>query len=243
MDLTLIDELPPGRLPIKTRYVTAAKLPGMYRYIAAQAQHGFQTYVICPLIEESDLRNLRSVITHFEELSAGPLVSLRTALLHGRLPFAEKDSIMQRFSAREIDVLFSTTVIEVGIDVPTATTIVIEDASQFGLTQLHQLRGRVGRCNLPSHCFLVGKPKTPEGKRRIEVLCDTTDGFKIAEEDLKLRGPGEIYGMRQAGLPDLRAADLIRDVQLIEIARHDAFQMSAGVIGAAAKTLPNPVSV
>jgi ATP-dependent DNA helicase RecG len=223
MDLTVIDELPPGRLPVKTRRVPPSKIADLYDYIRRQAEAGWQTYIICPLIEESETReDLTPVLGHYEELTHGALHGLRTALLHGRLETAEKDDLMRRFKAREIDVLFSTTVIEVGIDVATATTMIIENASQFGLTQLHQLRGRVGRGAEQSHCFLLGAPRTEDGKRRLEVLCQCNSGFDIAEEDLLLRGPGEFYGVRQAGLSDLRVADLIRDARLLDRARRDA---------------------
>ena len=222
MDITVIDELPPGRLPVKTRRITPAKVQDLYTYVIEQARAGFQTYFVCPLVEESDKRELKAVTTHFGELSAGPFAGLRTALLYGRLDAGEKDAIMRRFQRGEIDVLFSTTVIEVGIDVANATTMIIEDASQFGLTQLHQLRGRVGRGADQSHCFLLGAPKTEDGKRRLDVMCATSSGFDIAEEDLLLRGPGEFYGVRQAGLSDLRVADLIRDVRLLDAARWDA---------------------
>lgn len=221
-DLSLIDELPPGRLPIKTSYVTPAKIAGMYDYLCEEAEKGHQAFVVCPLVEESETRDVKNVTDHFEELAHGPLASLTTALLHGRMKSEEKEEILNAFSNGDIQVLFSTSVIEVGIDCPNATTMIIEDASNFGLIQLHQLRGRVGRGEAPSHCFLVGKPKTKEGKRRIEVMCETNDGFIIAEEDLKLRGPGELYGVRQSGVSDLRVADLIRDVRLLEQARKDA---------------------
>jgi len=226
MDISLIDQLPPGRLPVKTRRVTPKKLGGMYDYIREEAGKGFQTFIICPLIEGSETReDLTPVIDHFEALSYGPLAGLEAALLHGRLDPSEKDAIMQRFKAKEIDVLFSTTVIEVGIDVDTATTMVIENADQFGLTQLHQLRGRVGRGSVQSYCFLLGKPRTEDGKKRLEILCEFTSGFDIAEADLELRGPGEFYGVRQAGLSDLRVADLIRDVRLLDQARRDAIAL------------------
>jgi len=223
MDISVIDTLPPGRLPVKTRRITPSKVPGLYGYVREQAQAGFQTYIICPLVDESEKRDdLTPVIRHFEELSAGPLAGLRTALLHGRLDAREKDDIMHAFKAGDIEVLFSTTVIEVGIDVANATTMLIEDAPQFGLTQLHQLRGRVGRGNTQSHCFLLGTPKTKEGRKRIAILCTHSSGFDIAEADLELRGPGEFYGVRQAGLADLRVADLIRDARLLDHARRDA---------------------
>jgi len=222
MDVTVIDELPPGRLPVKTSRVPENKINDLYAYLVDQVRQGAQAYIICPLVEESDKRDLTAVTSHFEELSAGPLVSLRTALIHGRMPTSDKDAAMGRFKRGEVDVLFSTTVIEVGVDVPNATIIVIENAAQFGLTQLHQLRGRVGRSTRQSHCFLLGKPQTQDGRRRLEALCTMTSGFDIAEEDLQLRGPGEFYGVRQAGLTDLRVADLIRDVRLLDQARRDA---------------------
>ncbi len=222
LDLSLIDELPPGRQPIKTLYITPAKIPGMYDYLCKEAAKGYQAYIICPLVEESETRDVKNVTHHYEELAHGALGELSTELLHGRMKSEEKDVILRAFADGDIQVLFSTSVIEVGIDCPNATTMIIEDAGNFGLTQLHQLRGRVGRGEALSHCFLVGKPKTKEAKQRIEVLASTTDGFIIAEEDLKLRGPGEFYGVRQSGLSDLRIADLIRDVRLLEQARKDA---------------------
>ncbi|MFA6240691.1 MAG: ATP-dependent DNA helicase RecG, partial [Candidatus Hydrogenedentales bacterium] len=208
MDISVIDELPPNRAPVKTSRVPPAKVPGLHAYIREQADMGRQTYIICPLVEESLARALTAVTSHFEQLASGPLEGLRLGLLHGRLASAEKDEVMHRFKRGELDVLVSTTVIEVGIDCPNATTIVIEDAAQFGLTQLHQLRGRVGRGDVPSRCFLLGKPKTPDGRQRLEILCGTTSGFDIAEADLEMRGPGEFRGVRQAGLSDLRVADL-----------------------------------
>lgn len=227
-DLSLIDELPPGRLPIKTSYVTPGKIPGMYDYVCQQVDVGHQAYIVCPLVEESETRAVKNVVDHYEELSSGPFIKLTTALLHGRMKSEEKESILTAFSDGDVQVLFSTSVIEVGIDCPNATTMVIEDASNFGLTQLHQLRGRVGRGQIQSHCFLVGKPKTKEGKQRIEALCATNDGFEIAEEDLKLRGSGEVYGTRQSGMSDFRIADLVRDVRLLEQARNDAYLSFGG---------------
>jgi ATP-dependent DNA helicase RecG len=228
MDVTVIDEMPPGRRPVKTRQIPTAKIPGLYDYIVEQVALGFQAYFICPLIEESDARELKAVTTHYEELSSGPFAKVSTALLHGRMEPEEKDDIMRRFKRGEISVLFSTTVIEVGIDVARATIMVIEDAGHFGLTQLHQLRGRVGRSSDQSYCFLLGTPKTDDGKRRLEIMCCTASGFDIAEEDLNLRGPGEFYGVRQAGLSDLRVADLVRDVRLLDLARRDATDILEG---------------
>jgi ATP-dependent DNA helicase RecG len=229
MDLTLIDALPPGRQPVKTRRVPESKLDDMYRYLREQAEAGYQTYIICPLVEASEKREeLTSVIEHCEALSFGPLNGLRTAVLHGRLDPTEKDALMQAFKAGAIDVLFSTTVIEVGIDVPNATTMVIENAAQFGLTQLHQLRGRVGRGSAASFCFLLGKPATSDGQQRLEIFCRCSSGFDIAEEDLKLRGMGEFQGLRQAGLSDLRVADLVQDARLLDQARSDAEALLSG---------------
>lgn len=222
MDITVIEDLPPGRRQVKTRRVTRAKVPDLYAYVVRQAAAGFQAYIICPLVDESDKKALTSAIRHFEELTAGPFAGVRAALLHGRLDPREKEDVLTRFQQGEVEVLFSTTVVEVGIDVPRATTIIIEDAPQFGLTQLHQLRGRVGRGEEQAHCFLLGDPTTDDGRERLRTLCETGSGFDIAEADLRLRGPGEFYGMRQAGMSDLRAADLLRDVRILEQARRDA---------------------
>ncbi len=223
MDLSVIPDLPPGRVPVKTAFVPEAKREDLYGYLREQAALGRQSYIVCPLVEESEhFAGLTPLIDHYLELAQGPLAGLRMELLHGRLDPREKEDIMRRFKAGEIDILFATTVIEVGVDTATATTIVIEDAGRFGLTQLHQLRGRVGRGTLASHCFLLGAPTTPEGKERMEILRTCSNGFEIAEADLRLRGPGEYCGMRQSGLNDFRAADLLRDIRLLDEARRDA---------------------
>ena len=222
MDLTIIDEMPPGRRPVKTRRLPPDKEPGLMDYIVRQAEAGFQTYYVCPLIEESEKSELTSVTQRYEELAHGPLASVRTALLHGRMPPAEKEEVIRRFRKGEVDVLFSTTVIEVGVDVPAATTMVIEDAAGFGLTQLHQLRGRIGRGAEQAYCFLLGQASTEEGKKRLEVLRQTESGFDIAEADLSLRGPGELQGLRQAGLDELRVVSLLGDQRWLELARREA---------------------
>jgi len=222
MDLTIIEELPPGRRPVKTTRVTPAKLPKVYNHIRKETAKGYQTFVVCPLVEDSDKRADVSATRRYEELLAGPLEGLRLALLHGRMASDEKEQIIRTFKDGETDVLVSTTVIEVGVDCPNATTIVIEDASRFGLPQLHQLRGRVGRNDQPAYCYLLGKIGTKDSKRRLDVMCETTSGFDIAEADLEIRGPGEFFGVRQAGLSDLRIADLVRDARLIDHARRDA---------------------
>jgi ATP-dependent DNA helicase RecG len=226
MDLSLIDSMPPGRKPVKTRVVPEDKVAECYNYLKEQAAAELQSFIVCPLVEASELReNSTAVEDHYAELSGGALASVRTALLHGRLDAGEKDAIMSRFVAREIDVLFSTTVIEVGIDVSTATTMVIENADQFGLTQLHQLRGRVGRGSAQSYCFLIGKPATKEGKERLRIFCETESGFDLAEADLKLRGPGEVSGFKQAGFDDPHAADWVHDARLLQRARNCAAEI------------------
>jgi len=223
MELSIIDEMPPGRLPVKTRRVPAAKVPDLYRYLRKQAELGFQSYIVCPLVDESETKTaLTPLLRHFEEISTGPLEGIPVGMLHGRMDPAEKEAVMARFKAGEAKILFSTTVIEVGVDVAKATVMVVENAADFGLTQLHQLRGRVGRGADASFCFLLGEPRTPDGKRRLEALCASNSGFDIAEEDLKLRGPGEFHGLRQAGLGDLRIADLVRDARVIDLARREA---------------------
>ncbi|MBW7866293.1 MAG: ATP-dependent DNA helicase RecG [Candidatus Hydrogenedentes bacterium] len=223
MDLTVIDEMPPGRQPVKTRRIPESKLPDLYRHIGKEAGLGRQTYIVCPLVEESAHRGGQTaVLRHFQELSEGPLAGVPAAVLHGRMCQEEKDAVLRAFRRGEVRVLFSTTVIEVGIDVPRATMMVIENAAEFGLTQLHQLRGRVGRGSETSYCFLLGKPKTPEGRERLEILCEHGSGFDIAEADLRLRGPGEVFGARQAGISDLRLADLILDARLLDLARREA---------------------
>lgn len=223
MDLSIIDALPPGRKPVKTRYIPEKKAADCYTYLVEQARAGFQSFIVCPLVEASELREASiAVEDHFEELSNGALASVRSAMIHGRLDPGEKDAIMRRFAAGEIDVLFSTTVIEVGIDVPNATTMVVENASQFGLTQLHQLRGRVGRGDAQAYCFLLGKPATQDGQERLRVFCETTCGFALAEADLRLRGPGEVSGFRQAGFDDPQATAWVGDSRLLDRTRRCA---------------------
>lgn len=227
MDLTIIDELPPGRTPVKTRKVPAAKVEDMHRFVVNECQAGAQAYYVCPLVEESEQLDLASVTATYAAQSSEEYAGLRTALIHGRMPPAEKDDVMTAFSEGAIDIIFATSVIEVGVDVPNARIMIIEDAHRFGLTQLHQLRGRIGRGGGEAYCFLLGKPTTPDGRKRIEAICKTTDGFALAETDLELRGPGEFRGVRQAGLSDLRFADLLRDARLLDAARKDALGLCA----------------
>jgi len=235
LDVSTIRELPPGRKPVATRRVTPAGLRRAYGSVRKQLAAGRQAYVVCPVIEESETFDIRSAVETAEELARDVFPKFRVGLLHGRMPADEKEAAMAAFARGEIQVLVSTIVIEVGIDVPNATAMYILDAERFGLAQLHQLRGRIGRGAEQATCFLCGDPKTDEAKRRLEVLCETNDGFRIAEEDLRLRGTGELLGTRQHGLPDVRIGDFVEDIELLERARDGA----AAVVDADA-TLERP---
>ncbi len=222
LDVSVLDEMPPGRRAPATYVRPSAARAKAYAYVRDRVQAGAQAYVVCPLIEESETVQARSAVDLAAELSAGPLAGLRVAVMHGRLSGPEKGARMEAFRAGQIDVLVATTVIEVGIDVPTASLMVVEDADRYGLAQLHQLRGRIGRGDAASQCILIADPTTPEGRRRLEVMAATHDGFRIAQEDLALRGPGEILGVRQHGLAGLRVADLVSDLPLVEETREAA---------------------
>jgi len=229
LDISLIDELPPGRKKIVTRIITDDKRQSAYDWIRSQvSNNGDQVYVICPLIDESDaLTEVKSVIKEFEYLREGPFKGLSIGLLHGRMSGAEKDEVMMAFKNHDIDVLVSTSVIEVGIDVANATIMMIEGSERFGLSQLHQFRGRVGRGEKQSYCFLFPSKYTPEGMTRLSALQKTDNGFELAEADLKLRGPGEIYGTRQSGIPDLKVASFA-DSELIKLSRDMAIKFVGG---------------
>lgn len=223
LDFSVIDELPPLRQPIETRWVREAQRDKVNWFLKQQAAQGSQVFVVCPLIEESETSDLKAAIATYEELSKRIFPDLTVGLLHGRLPHREKDKIMELFARGEIQILVSTTVIEVGVDVPNATVMVIEHAERFGLAQLHQLRGRIGRGRKKSYCFLMTpKAVNEEATRRLQCLERTNDGFKIAELDLEMRGPGEFFGTRQSGLPLFRIANLIRDQDLLELAKREA---------------------
>jgi len=268
LDLSVLDELPPGRMPIATRRVAGERSDEVWNFVRKQVAQGRQAYIVYPVIEgskddqpELDFSHdeaqagvpapprksrpkgktaelfpkgaqeaspnarsgLRSAVEMHEKLRTGPLAGLRVGLLHGRLDADEKEIIMRRFQRGEIDVLVSTTVIEVGVDVPNATVMVVEHAERFGLAQLHQLRGRVGRGSARSYCILMtGERISPLGEERLNAMVRTQDGFELAELDLAQRGPGEFFGTRQAGLPDFRVANLLRDRQLLELAKQEA---------------------
>ncbi|MCH2133236.1 MAG: ATP-dependent DNA helicase RecG [Phycisphaerales bacterium] len=221
LDVSVIDERPPGRSPVITRAVGKAESARVYHHLAERVQQGQQGYVVVPMIEASD-HGLTDVHTHRDHLLAGPLKDCRVEVMHGRLDAAARDDVMDRFRRREIDVLVATTVIEVGIDVPNATMIIIEQADRFGLAQLHQLRGRVGRGDYQGLCVLVADPVTEDGAARLDAIAETNDGFRVAERDLELRGPGELFGARQSGLAPFRVARLPDDLQWLLVARQDA---------------------
>jgi len=223
LDVSAIDELPPGRKPITTRVFHEGEREKAYRAVKEQLDKGYQAYIVYPLVEESEKSDLKAATTMAEKLSKSAFAGYSIGLVHGRMKGEEKDAVMARFKRGEHHLLVSTTVIEVGIDVPNATVILIEHAERFGLAQLHQLRGRVGRGQAESFCFLLAQ-YTPadESIRRLRVMVETNDGFKIAEADLAFRGPGEFLGTRQSGMPDFRVANIVRDSRILEIARDEA---------------------
>ena len=225
MDVSIIDQMPAGRKEIITRWVKHQQLNLVLDWLVKEIQKGSQAYVISPLIEESEALDLKNAIALEEELIAYFGDQARIALLHGKMKGEEKEAIMQAFKQGEIDLLVSTTVIEVGVNVPNATVMIIMDADRFGLSQLHQLRGRVGRGDKQSYAVLVANPKTESGKRRMKIMTETTNGFVLAEEDLKLRGSGEIFGTRQSGIPEFQVANLIEDYPILEEARKVAVQV------------------
>jgi ATP-dependent DNA helicase RecG len=222
--LSVIDELPPGRTPVATRILPEKQRQQAYVRIREEVATGRQAYIIYPLVEETENSDLLAATEGAEHLATQVFPGHRVGLLHGRLKPDEKEQVMQAFKSRDLDILVSTTVVEVGIDVPNATVMMIEHAERFGLAQLHQLRGRVGRGSAASICLLVHAQRCSEdGRRRLEVMASTNDGFRIAEADLEIRGPGEFLGTRQSGMPDLRVADLLRDGAWLERARQEAF--------------------
>ena len=226
LDLSVIDEMPPGRIPIETKVFFESRRTQLYDMIRREVGLGRQVYVIYPLVEETEKSDLKAASQMAEHLQTEIFSDLRVGLLHGRLSPVEKEAVMTSFTNREFDILVSTTVIEVGIDVPNATLMVIEHAERFGLSQLHQLRGRVGRGKDKSYCILMTNGKMSEdGEKRLRVMESTCDGFRIAEADLEIRGPGDFLGTRQAGMPDFRVANILRDGGLLERARQAAFDL------------------
>jgi len=227
LDVSILDELPPGRTPIETHLTSEPHLPGVWGSIRREVEAGHQAYIVYPVIEESKLE-LKAAIEEYERLSREVFPKLRLGLLHGRLSSDEKDEVMQQFRKNEVQILVATTVVEVGVDVPNATVMVIEHAERFGLSQLHQLRGRIGRGAQKSHCILVAPFRmTDEARARLETMVRTSNGFEIAETDLLLRGPGEFFGTRQSGDLGFHIANPLRDKELLELARREAFALAA----------------
>jgi ATP-dependent DNA helicase RecG len=224
LDLSVIDELPPGRVAIETKWLEPAQRQAAYDFVRRKIGEGRQAFVVCPLIEESESIEAKAAVAEYKRLSEEVFPDLRLGLLHGRMSSADKESVMRRFKDRQLDILVSTPVVEVGIDVPNAVVMLIEGADRFGLSQLHQFRGRVGRGEHKSYCLLLAESPSFEGRERLKIIERTRDGFLLAEEDLRLRGPGEFFGTQQSGLPDLRMARL-SDVALLEMARGEAIRL------------------
>jgi len=225
MDVSIIDEMPAGRKKIETSWVKHEQFGQVLLQMEQELSQGRQAYVICPLIEESDKLDVQNAVDVYQQLITLFNGKYKVGLMHGRLPAQEKDAVMRAYSDGKLDVLVSTTVVEVGVNVPNATFMVIYDAERFGLAQLHQLRGRVGRSDFQSYCVLIADPKSEEGKVRMHSMTETNDGFQLAEKDLELRGPGDFFGKKQSGLPEFKMADLVHDYRALETARQDAIQL------------------
>ena len=223
LNISVIDELPPGRQRVETQWIKERDRGELYTKIKREVSRGKQAYVVYPLVEESEkLEELKAATSMAEHIQKDVFPELRVGLLHGQMKSIEKQEVMSRFNVRELDILVATTVIEVGIDVPNATLMIIENAERFGLAQLHQLRGRVGRGSDKSYCYLVATPKTDDSYRRIQMMVRSNNGFEIAEEDLNIRGPGEFFGTRQSGIPTFKIANIISDATLLEAAKKEA---------------------
>ncbi|MEJ9230649.1 ATP-dependent DNA helicase RecG [Peribacillus butanolivorans] len=228
MDASTIDEMPAGRKAIETYWAKHQMLDRILTFVEKELKQGRQAYVICPLIEESEkLDSLQNVLDVHAMMTQYFANRYKVGLMHGRLPADEKDEVMQQFSSNEVQILVSTTVVEVGVNVPNATVMVIYDAERFGLSQLHQLRGRVGRGSDQSFCILLADPKTEVGKERMKIMTETNDGFVLSEKDLELRGPGDFFGKKQSGLPEFKVADMVHDYRTLEVARTDAAKLIA----------------
>ncbi|SER05426.1 ATP-dependent DNA helicase RecG [Gracilibacillus ureilyticus] len=225
MDVSKIDEMPKGRKTVETYWVKHNMLNRILSFIYKELKNGSQAYVVCPLIEESDKLDIQNAIDLFMQLQEALRGKVRVGLMHGRLSNEEKEQVMADFTSNQIQLLVSTTVVEVGVNVPNATIMMIQDADRFGLSQLHQLRGRVGRGEKQSYCILVADPKGDTGKERMRIMTETTDGFILAEKDLELRGPGDVFGVKQSGVPEFKVADLVHDYRALETARNDAMDI------------------
>ncbi|MBI4744877.1 MAG: ATP-dependent DNA helicase RecG [Actinobacteria bacterium] len=225
LDVSVIDELPAGRKPITTKVINHSHRDKAYELIRREIENGRQTYIVCPLIEESDKLEVKAVMEEAERLKNEIFPDLKVSFIHGKLKQSEKEKVMGEFRNGELDILISTSVIEVGVDVPNATVMLIEDAERFGLAQLHQLRGRIGRGEHKSYCILFADLLTEEGKNRMKAIVNCTDGFKLAEADLEIRGEGQLFGPRQSGLPDLKLAKLTKHIKILNHARREAFEI------------------
>ena len=222
MDISVIDELPAGRQPIKTTWLKGNQSSEALKFLKAQLATGAQVYVVSPLIEQSEALDVQNATDLYQEFAEYFEPDYKVGLLHGRMDNDQKEQVMQDFKDNKIQVMVATTVIEVGVDNPNATVMLIYDADRFGLAQLHQLRGRVGRGQRQSYCLLIADPKSEEGKKRMQTMVETTDGFVVAQRDLELRGSGDVLGSKQSGIPDFKVGDPVADLKIIQIARSDA---------------------